>query len=260
MKRKADTPPEGTPAAKAVSSIAESTNWRKLDVAKLNRAAFALSKGKFGGWSGSWTYGEGRAKLVITGPAMRVLHDPSVWDNEKALKFGADKKELDPERKNDKWNVELAAPADFRAKIDAVLERVAALVHEQLEFFLPKDTGMYAKNNSASVIASKFYEVIKFDEKTGEHVFKLTGRCEVGATSVPLVLEDRDGNALPPGTGLGRGSVVAPVFTMDSSFINKGFQNIKVYVEPVKFVVLEHVAPQARLEPASVRAALDADE
>ena len=239
---------------------AESVNWRKFDVAKLNAANFSVSKGKFGGWAGSWTYSEARSTVVLTGPAMRVLHDPSVWDNEKALKYGKDKKELDPERKADKWNVELAASPEFAAKLDEYLNAIAGLVLKQLGFFLPESTPAFAKNNSVDVIASKFYEVVKRDEKTGELVFKLDGRCEVGATSVPLVLEDRDGNALPPDAGLGRGSLVAPVFKMSSLYINKGFQNIKVYVEPVKFVVLEHVAPQARLEAASVRAALDDDD
>lgn len=239
---------------------AESVNWRKFDVAKLNRAAFKASSGKFGGWTGSLTYGEARQKPVLTGPAMRVMHDPSVWDNEKALKYGIDKKELDPERKADKWNVELAAPAEFVGKIELIAQRVAELVHEQLGFFLPENTPVFAKNNSVQVISTKIIDVIKPDKKTGEPGFKLTGRCEVGATSVPLVLEDRDGNALPADTGLGRGSLVAPVFTVDGLYINKEFKNIKVYVEPVKFVVLEHVAPQARLEAASVRAALDEDD
>lgn len=258
MKRALAPSEEVDPTPKRPAA-AESVNWRKLDVTKLNRATFKTSNGKFGGWTGSLTYGEARQKPVLTGPAMRVMHDPSVWDNEKAMKYGIDKKELDPDRKSDKWNVDLCAPADFITKIDAVQARVAELVHEQLGFFLPENSPAFAKNNSAAIIATKVIDVIKPDKKSGEPAFKLTGRCEVGAAAVPLVLEDRDGNALPPDAGLGRGSLVAPVFTVDGLYINKEFKNIKVYVEPVKFVVLEHVPPQARLEAASVRAALDDD-
>lgn len=256
MKRSSDTALDA-PAAKEEKLI-EAPNWRTFDAGKLNAPTYEQSKGKFGGWYGERTYGSARQPVIMTGPAMRVLYDPDVWDDEKAVKYGKDKKALPADRKSDKWNIELEAPEPFVRALFAYRTAVAAGIRGTLDTFVDPAHPDF-EDMDVKTIASKFYDLAKKDAE-GRWVFKLDGRCEVGAKDVPMVLEDRAGKLMPAGTKIGRGSLVVPVFNAGGDFVNSTFQNIKVYLKPVKFVVLEHVPPIVKaIAPASVRPQLDQD-
>jgi hypothetical protein len=257
MKRSSE-PNAGEPEAKA-AAVEEATNWRRFDVAQLNAPVFSPSKGAYGGWYGDTTCGPAKRAVLVTGPAMRVLHDPDVWDDEKQAQWSVDKTPLKADRKSDKFNVEMEAPEAFVKWLFAYRTALAGRIHAQLGTFIDPGHPDF-EDMDARTIAGKFYELAKKD-KEGRWVFKLDGRCEKGAKDVPLTLETIDGAALPAGARLGRNSRVVPVFRADSLFVSAGFKNVKVYLKPVKFVVLEHAPPAAKaIEPASVRAQLDDDD
>jgi hypothetical protein len=256
MKRSSE--PNAEEPEKKAQTVEEATNWRRFDVALLNVPTFNASKGNYGGWYGDFTYGPMKRTVLVTGPAMKVLHDPDVWDDEKQLKWGKDKTPLKADRKTDKFNVEMEAPEPFVRWLFAFRTAIAGGIRSQLDTFIDPSHPDF-EDMDIKTIAGKFYELAKKD-KEGRWVFKLDGRCAVGTKEVPLVLEDRDGNAMPDGAQLGRGSRVVPVFRADSGFVSAGFKNVKVYLKPVKFVVLEHLPPSAKaIAPASVRPQLDDD-
>jgi hypothetical protein len=256
MKRSSE-PTSEAPAAKT-EKLEEATNWRKFDTTKLNAPVYSASKGQYGGWYGERTYGPEKRTVLVTGPAMRVLYDPDVWNDEKQAKWGKDKGALKADRKSDKWNVELEASEPFVKWLFAYRTAVAAGIRAKLDTFIDPEHPDF-EDMDVKTIASKFYDLAKKDSD-GRWVFKIDGRCEVGAKDVPLVLEDKEGAPMPDGTKVGRGSLVVPVFRAGEDFVNKTFQNIKVYVKPVKFVVLEHVPPSVKaIAPASVRPQLDDD-
>jgi len=254
MKRSAP-PADDVPPAKD-EKTEEATNWKKFDVSLLNQPIFSASKGTYGGWYGDVTYGPEKRAVLITGPAMKVLHDPDVWDDEKQAKWGKDKKPLPADRKSDKFSVEMEAPEEFKKFLFSYRTALAGGIRSQLDTFVDPSHPDF-EDMDTKTIAGKFYPLAK-QNKDGVWVFKLDGRCAVGAKSLPLVLEDREGHALPPGSQLGRNSRVVPVFRADNTFVSAGFKDVKVYVEPVKFVVLEHVPPSVKaIAPASVRPQLD---
>lgn len=228
-------------------------NWRKLDLNKINPGVYAASKGSFGGWTVKWTYGEDKLPIDITGPWCTVAHDPSVWDSEKQMKYGKEKKPLDVNRKADKWNATLSVSKEFAEVIEAIKLRFAADIFANKHLFWdPKDPK--TDKITIDIIASKFYEIVEWDAKIGSHIMKVDGRCAVGSTDVPMILEDTEGKSIDG--KLGRYSEVAPMFTLGSAYINATMQNIKAYVDPGKFIVRKIVAPQVR-DPSAKKADLD---
>jgi hypothetical protein len=234
-----------------------SINWRRFAPSQLNPPTYSVSQGAYGGWRGKRTYGPRHDPILITGPAMRVAYDPGVWDDDKQSKFGKEPKGLDPNRKSDKWSIDLVASDEFVQWLYAYRNAIAAGILLRLATFMkpshPDFAGMDAKT-----VANKFFPLVKSD-KDGRWIFKLDGRCDVGAKDVDMTLVDREGAPLAANARLGKGSLVAPVFRADDDYVNATFQNVKLYMNPIKFVVLEHVPPQSAVQAASVVPELDDD-
>jgi len=245
MKRSAENE-----AAEPVPAV----SWKRFDFARLHPTEFSPSKSQYGGFSGKCSYGAAFSNVLITGPAMRVLHEPSVWDEQKQAKWGKSGKPLDADRKTDKWNIELELDnAEFEAFLERYVQRRAADVHAAQERFLPAG----AKPMSLEVIASKFYSLIKHDKNTGAKTLGFDGRCEKGSTAVPLVLEDEEGNAIT--TGVGKNAWLYPVMDLSAARVADKLMNVKQYVDPIKFIVKRdaYVPPSVPVNAKCVKADID---
>lgn len=253
-KRTAEDVARPAPEAKKAACVS-APSWRAIDFELINKPEIVASRSQYGGWSVSWTYGKHRQPLTFTGPRSRVVHEPSIWDEEKEAAFGKSGHGLDPKRSSDKWSVSLALDVEnFITFIERLVHRFASDIFEAQEKILPKGS----KPMTVEVIESKFYSIIKIDKRTGERTLDFDGRCNVGAASVPLCLVDEDGATLEKGAQLGRGSEVNPVMSLTSARIAENLQNVKVYTNPIKFVVRTLAPPvSVATNPDAIRAEID---
>lgn len=244
MKRSAENE-----AAEPVPAV----SWKRFDFARLHPTEFSVSNGQYGGFNGKTRCGPSHGNVLITGPAMKVLFEPSVWDDEKQAKWGKSGKPLDKDRKVDKWSLDLEVDSvEFEAFLERYIHYLAAQVHAAQERFLPPG----AKPVSLEVVASKFYAIIKTD-KNGVKKLGFDGRCDVGAKDVQLVLEDEDGNAV--NGGIGKNTLVYPVMDLTRMRVAEKLQNLKLYIDPVKFIVKKdaYVPPSVPVNAKCVKADID---
>jgi hypothetical protein len=249
MKRgNADDEVEQVPAA-----THSAVSFKRFDFAKLHPTDFSASNGNYGGFNGKARYGAQHGPVLVTGPAMKVLFEPSVWDEEKQLKWGKGGGTLDADRKLDKWSLDLEVDdTAFEAFLEAYIAHRAKEVHAAQERFLP----LGAKQLSIDVIASKFYSIVK-TTRNGVKKIGFDGRCDVGAQNVPLILEDEHGNRIDG--GIGKGARVHPVMDLSRERVADKLQSIKQYVEPIKFIVRReaYVPPSLPVDAKAVKADID---
>jgi hypothetical protein len=202
-----------------------------------------------------FTYGADRHPVLFTCPPMRVVHEPSIWDDAKQAKWGKSGKPLDPDRKSDKWSLDLEAEEEFIAFINALIRRFAELIYEnQAKLSL-------GKLLSKEVIESKFdaFPVIKKDTKTGVRTLSFDGRVEKGSTEMPIVLVDKNGEKIKDAPHIGRDSILQPIPRMSSVRIGAGFKDAKTYVDPYEFIPVQCIAPAEDMKNTRVKPDLGDD-